>query len=159
LENKSCKKCNNELPEDWNNKLCEECRGKRKNIIKKVLIVGGTFVCATIVAVLANFTSNGDDNDIDISDNIDNDDSIENSTTTTIKQNPRYKVELKAFITGEWYSKTETDNIGSAYSVAECNSYGRAYRVIDTDTGNILTEADEDASMAESNGYPNGYPW
>jgi len=61
----------------------------------------------------------------------------------------RYNVEFKAFKTGEWYTKTSTDNIGSAYSVADCNSYGRAYRVTDTDTGSILKEADEDAGMKE----------
>lgn len=65
----------------------------------------------------------------------------------------RYKVEFKAFKTGEWYTKTETDNIGSAYSVAQCSNWGRAYRVTDTDTGNILIESDEEAGMAESNGY------
>ena len=71
----------------------------------------------------------------------------------------RYKVEFKAFKTGEWYTKTSTDNIGSAYSVADCNSYGRANRIIDSATGKVLREKDEDASMVESNGYPNGYPW
>lgn len=71
----------------------------------------------------------------------------------------RYKVEFKAFKTGEWYTKTSTDNIGSAYSVAECGSFGRANRVIDTENDRILVENDEDASMKESNGYPNGYPW
>lgn len=68
----------------------------------------------------------------------------------------RYEVEFKAFTTGEWYTKTSTDHIGSAYSVAEYNSYGRAYRIIDTTSGEILKEKEEDESMAESNGYPNG---
>lgn len=71
----------------------------------------------------------------------------------------RYKVEFKAFKTGEWYTKTSTDNIGSAYSVTDCNSYGRANRIIDSVTGKVLREKGEDASMAESNGYPNGNPW
>ena len=71
----------------------------------------------------------------------------------------RYKVEFKAFKTGEWYTKTSTDNIGSAYSVADYNSYGRANRIIDSVTGKVLREKGEDASMAESNGYPNGNPW
>ena len=71
----------------------------------------------------------------------------------------RYKVEFKAFTTGEWYTKTSTDYIRSAYSVAECKSYGRAYRITDTATGSILKEKEEDASMAEFNGYPNGNPW
>lgn len=71
----------------------------------------------------------------------------------------RYKVEFKAFKTGEWYTKTSTDNIGSAYSVADYNSYGRANRIIDSVTGKVLREKGEDASMVESNGYPNGNPW
>lgn len=71
----------------------------------------------------------------------------------------RYKVEFKAFKTGDWYTKTSTDNIGSAYSVAECNSYGRGTRITDTDSGSVLSETEEDASMKESHGYPNGYPW
>lgn len=71
----------------------------------------------------------------------------------------RYKVEFKAFKTGNWYTKTATDYLRSAYSVAECNSYGRAYRIIDTASDSILKEKNEDASMAECNGYPNGRPW
>lgn len=61
----------------------------------------------------------------------------------------RYKVEFKAFKTGEWYTKTSTDNIGSAYSVAQYNSYGRAYRVTDTETDSIKIEVDEDAGLKE----------
>ncbi len=75
------------------------------------------------------------------------------------KNVPHYLVEFKAFKTGDWYPKTRTDYINSAYSVASCNSFGRAYRIIDTTTGNVLKEALEDASMAACNGYPNGYPW
>lgn len=71
----------------------------------------------------------------------------------------RYVVEFKAFQTGNWYVKTSTDNIGSAYSVAQCSSFGRAYRVTDSKTGGTLLEHDEDASMAACNGYPNGKPW
>lgn len=59
----------------------------------------------------------------------------------------RYKVEFKAFKTGEWYTKTETDYIASAYSVAAVESQGRAYRVTDTEEGRILKEDDGDASM------------
>lgn len=71
----------------------------------------------------------------------------------------RYKVEFKAFKTGEWYTKTSTDNIGSAYSVADYNSYGRANRIVDSCSGKVLREKSEDASMAACNGYPNGNPW
>lgn len=71
----------------------------------------------------------------------------------------RYEVRFKAFKTGEWYIKTTTNSKPSAFSVAEYQSFGRAYQVIDTETNEVLLERDEDASMAESNGYPNGYPW
>jgi len=37
----------------------------------------------------------------------------------------RYKVENKAFKTGEWYTKTETDSLVSAYSVAKIDNWGR----------------------------------
>lgn len=52
----------------------------------------------------------------------------------------RYRVEFKAFKTGEWYIKTETDNIGSAYSVARVWSQGRDYRIIDTLTDQIIEQ-------------------
>lgn len=71
----------------------------------------------------------------------------------------RYKVEFKAFTTGEWYTKTSSDNIGSACSVAECCSYGRAYRVTDSASGETIREKGEDNSMKSCNGYPNGNPW
>lgn len=66
----------------------------------------------------------------------------------------RYKVEFKAFKTGEWYPKTETDSLMAACSVATTANWGRAYRVTDTQTGEIIREGAEDASMAECNGYP-----
>lgn len=67
---------------------------------------------------------------------------------------PRYDVLCKAFKTGEWYNKTSTDNIGSAYSVAKL-SYGRAYKIIDTLTNEVIASKEEDESMASCNGYPN----
>ena len=70
----------------------------------------------------------------------------------------RYKVEFKAFKTGEWYTKTSTDYIRSAYSVAECKSFGRAYRIVDSIPNEAIESKEEDASMKSCNGYPNGYP-
>lgn len=61
----------------------------------------------------------------------------------------RYKVEFRALKTGEWYTKTETDSIASAYSVAQCSNWGRAYRVTDTDTGNVTLEGNEEDGAAE----------
>lgn len=58
----------------------------------------------------------------------------------------RYKVEFKAFKTGEWYTKTETDYIASAYSVAQ-QSQGRESRLTDTQEDIILKEEDGDVSM------------
>lgn len=65
-----------------------------------------------------------------------------------------YRVEFKAFKTGEWYTKTESDSKMAACSVATTCNWGRAYRVIDTETGEIVREGSEDASMAACNGYP-----
>jgi hypothetical protein len=61
----------------------------------------------------------------------------------------RYKVEFKAFRTGNWYVKTETDYISSAHSVALCDNYGRAYRVTDTDTDSVILEGDEKGGASE----------
>lgn len=59
----------------------------------------------------------------------------------------RYRVEMKKFKDGTWYTKTETNNLGSAISVAVCYSDGREYNVIDTKTGEILRNGEEDAGM------------
>lgn len=64
----------------------------------------------------------------------------------------RYKVQFKAFKTGEWYTKTDTDSRPAAYSVAKVGNYGRACRLIDTETGDILFESDEDEGMKAVNG-------
>ena len=66
----------------------------------------------------------------------------------------RYTVEFKAFKTGEWYTKTETDSLVAACSVASTCSWGRAARVIDNETGDVYRETAEDPSMAAHNGYP-----
>lgn len=65
-----------------------------------------------------------------------------------------YKIEFKAFKTGEWYTKTESESLPAACSVATTCNWGRAYRVIDMETGCVVKEGSEDASMAECNGYP-----
>ena len=64
----------------------------------------------------------------------------------------KYKVQFKAFTTGEWYTKTDTDSRPAAFSVAKVGNYGRACRLIDTETGDILFESDEDAGMKAVNG-------
>jgi hypothetical protein len=62
----------------------------------------------------------------------------------------RYNVEFKAFKTGEWYVKTSTDYVNSAHSVALTQNYGRAYKVIDTLTGRIEIQHDEEPGAAEA---------
>ena len=52
----------------------------------------------------------------------------------------RYRVEFKAFKTGEWYTKTETDHFNVACSVALVWSQGKEFRVIDTETDTIVKE-------------------
>lgn len=132
---------------------------KAKPILKKV--GKGMLVAVGIVAVVASALSDNTAQE-NFDDALHDDSDLDNSGTASIEpaaRSPRYQVEFKAFKTGDWYTKTSTDNIGSAYSVAKCHNYGRAYRITDTETNRILTEAGEDASMAECNGYPNGYPW
>ena len=65
----------------------------------------------------------------------------------------RYRVEFKAFKTGQWYTKTETDSIAAAFSVAKIGNYLRACRLTDTETGRILYESEEDPEMKKTNGY------
>lgn len=64
----------------------------------------------------------------------------------------RYKVEFRAFVSGEWYTKTDTDSKPAAYSVAKLGNYGRACRLIDTETGEILYETPEDPDFKAVNG-------
>jgi hypothetical protein len=52
----------------------------------------------------------------------------------------RYIVEFKAYKTGEWYTKTETDHYNVACSVALVWSQGRDYKITDTETDTIVKE-------------------
>lgn len=133
----------------------EKAKPKIKTVGKWALIIGS--VVAAIAVVSKGYDNTAETTD----DNDDNNESQERALVTHTDgiKTPQYKVELKAFKTGNWYTKTTTNSIASAYSVASCHSYGRAYRIMDAETGRVLKESEEDASMAESNGYPNGYPW
>lgn len=51
-----------------------------------------------------------------------------------------FTVQFKAFKSGEWYDKTNTDSYAAASSVADTSSFGRDSRVIDNSTGNIVRE-------------------
>lgn len=64
----------------------------------------------------------------------------------------KYNVLFKKFTTGEWYTKTDTDNRAAAFSVAKIGNYGRACRLVDTETGEILYETEEDLELKEVNG-------
>jgi hypothetical protein len=64
----------------------------------------------------------------------------------------RYRVEFRAFKTGQWYTKTETDSIAAAFSVAKGGNWGRACMLTDTEDGSRLFESDEDQGMAATNG-------
>lgn len=68
-----------------------------------------------------------------------------------VYKEPRYRVEMRAFKTGEWYTKTPTDSIGAAYSVAKTSHWGRASRIIDQETGEIIFEKPEDPGMKDAN--------
>ena len=61
----------------------------------------------------------------------------------------KYRVEMKTFKDGTWYTKTETDSFATACSVASTCSSGREYNIVDNETGSILRHKDEDPSMKE----------
>lgn len=62
MEKRFCKKCGKELPEERNDKLCEECRKKKNNLVSKILVGVGTAGVA-IAAILASTADKN--NDID----------------------------------------------------------------------------------------------
>ena len=59
---------------------------------------------------------------------------------TMEKKAPRYKVEFRKLSNNEWYTKTVTDHLPSAYSVARVASCGRAGRIVDTEENRIIDE-------------------
>lgn len=64
----------------------------------------------------------------------------------------KYNVLFKAFTTGDWYVKTDTDSKMAAFSVASIGNYGRACQLVDTETGDVLFESAEDPSFKAVNG-------
>lgn len=63
-----------------------------------------------------------------------------------------YKVEFKAFKTGQWYTKTITAHKPAAFSVARIGNYGRACRIIEVSTGKVLFESPEEEAFKAVNG-------
>lgn len=61
----------------------------------------------------------------------------------------RYRVDWKAFISGEWYTKSETDNRGGAFSSAKVMSDGRASRIFDSEESRYIYEQEEDQSHGD----------
>ncbi len=61
----------------------------------------------------------------------------------------KYRVEMKKFKDGTWYTKTETDSYAAACSVADVHRNGHECNIIDTESGSVLRHDDEDASMKE----------
>jgi hypothetical protein len=64
----------------------------------------------------------------------------------------KYNVLFKAFTSGEWYTKTDTDSKAAAFSVARIGNYGRACRLVDTETDEVLYETEEDPDCKAVNG-------
>ena len=63
MNNKVCKKCNKELPQDYKYKCCEHCRGERVSTLKKVG-KGALAVVALVPPLIAIFrTKNKNDNE------------------------------------------------------------------------------------------------
>ena len=52
----------------------------------------------------------------------------------------RYHVEFRRLRDNEWYTKTVTDHLPSAYSVARVASQGRAGRIVDTQENRVIDE-------------------
>lgn len=71
----------------------------------------------------------------------------------------KYKVEYKAFKSGEWYTSMETDSKPAAFSVAKIGNYGRACRLIDTETNEVLFESQEDPDFKAVNGDVSKFKW
>lgn len=61
----------------------------------------------------------------------------------------KFTVQFKAFKSGEWYDKTDTDSYAAASSVADTASFGRDSRVIDNDSGEIVRENNFDFNPYE----------
>lgn len=61
----------------------------------------------------------------------------------------KYTVYNKAFRTGEWYVKTNTDSKAAAMSVAKIGNWGRAIKVIDNDTNEEIYFMDEQEGCKE----------
>lgn len=96
MERKLCKKCDIKLPENWNNKLCEECREKRMRFIKKTLIgVGVAGVAAAAVALVGMNGREDDNNDIDQDDEMIDD-------TGTEKQQPLLSAKAFLWLCDNW---------------------------------------------------------
>lgn len=70
MEKKACKKCGKELPEDRDDKLCEECRQKRNGLTRKILI-GAGIIGVAAAAVLVSMAGKSKNNDNDIDDDYD----------------------------------------------------------------------------------------
>ncbi len=64
----------------------------------------------------------------------------------------KYNVLFKAFTSGEWYTKTDTDSRAAAFSVAKIGNYGRACKLVDTESGETLFETEEDPDFKAVNG-------
>ena len=90
-----------------------------------------------------NSKNSSGDNEDPFADNDYIDNNVEFSEGDTEEQyNPRYKVERKSLTTGEWYTKTETDYINSAYSSLTADGW-RTSRLIDTVENKVLANTDD----------------
>lgn len=74
MEQKLCKKCSSELPEDHKGARCEECKAKRMRRIKKIGLAIGAGVVVIVGAVFA-ITKPKDDEDNEDSESFGSDSS------------------------------------------------------------------------------------
>lgn len=65
MEKKVCKKCGKELPEDRNEKLCEECREKRNSLFSRMMIGVGAAGVAAVAIIFSIAGGSKKEDDID----------------------------------------------------------------------------------------------
>ena len=107
-----------------------------------------------IVVVAASLSSETEDEMIYDENEFDDDYAIDNLNDSCDSYfEPRYKVDIKARKTGEWYKKTMTNYYNAAVSVAKCHSFGRAVKITDTQTGEVKYEdgGDEEIERKREN--------
>lgn len=151
-----CKKCGRKLPEESKKKKCEECRNRQmikalqtansitgyaNRCLPYISKIGATVSTLRMIAASNNTIANKQDSSVvetsNLIDPIVEMDTHENKVDNT-PQKEYYCVEFKAYGTGQWYTKTITENKAAAFSVAKLDHYGRPCRIYEGVSGSII---------------------